>query len=1052
MTDSRYTDFVLESREHLQVFERSMLALEKATGGEVANLIDASFRVVHSLKGNSGFLGFHAVQKLAHATEEILENYRGANRTPPTPVVELLLLAIDRLSAMIEDLDHSDSHDVATLLERLRSIEANRTKQQLGADLSLQLPSPPASVLPMLQSFDETGAIRGFRMANIDFTKHVSEWPQPLRFDCKLAAAKSLFEVKRALVGANQDRTWSELGAVDLTGMSLGEMSAALESSSSSTVEASKAIELLYEPDDFSDGVPKAPVLCLARKDALSDSSESVLQSTPTPIEHSTVAEKPSVESSVPRPVTSAMVVLTAIVSPSTEQSTTREPVVVGKSLEPIVPSEKISSLRIQVDLLDRLMTLVGELTLVRNQSLLAFGEIDGTPRAIIQRLNSVTSELQEAVLKTRMQPVGNLFGRFPRMVRDLGRQLGKQVELVMIGQEVELDKTVLEQLSDPLTHLIRNSIDHGLETPEVRQQAGKSAVGQITLSAMAADGQVIIEIRDDGRGIDPNAVRTKLVSLGIKTEAELQRISSKELYSYILLPGFSTAKQVSDVSGRGVGMDVVKTNIERLEGSLTIDSTPGLGTSIILRVPLTLAIIPCLIVTVGEERFAVPQRGLEEIVCLHPGGRCAIEHSYDEELYRLRDTLLPVVRLKEVLHRGSVFDAATKAQIMIDNAPKDRSPDCIEYILVLRTNGRKFGLLVGDVRGTEEVVVKPMHPSLKKIGIFAGATLMGDGKVALIANIDGIAEHADCYGTEPPKSSDKKDRDPAEVHRVLLFEFGPKEQFALPLVQVRRIESISMDQVEQVGNQSFITIDGVATRIVHLDKHLNVSACELTSNMHLLLPKFVAEPMGILVSRIVDTDTLAIDLQEASVEDPGILGTAIVRGKLSLFIDTQFLREKLFGKLPDETVSDEGKRAKPIQGSDRRTLHSARPAVKPHVLLVDDTPFFREVVKRYFERIGLTVTTAVDGIDGLQKLDSESFDLVVSDIEMPNMNGWEFCMAARERGCQTPFLALTSLSKHENASKASECGFDQFEEKLDHDRLVGSVRNLLGIEQGDAR
>lgn len=1051
MTDSRYADFVLESREHLQVFEKSMLALERANGGEVADLIDASFRVVHSLKGNAGFLGFHAVQKLAHATEEILENYRGVNGMPPTHVVELLLIAIDRLAAMIEDLDHSDSHDVSTLLERLRTIETHSMSTQTLPDLRLYLPTTPASVLQLLRSLDATGAVRGFHIPSIDFTKHVSEWPQPLRFGCKLAAARSLFNVKRALLDASQDRTWSELGAVDLAGMSLSELTNALEANTGSTVEFGKAIDLLYEPVDFSGGAPKAPILCVARKGALPESSQSEPQHTSTPMEHSTVLKERSVDSSVPKPMTSVVVVPPAFVLSSAE-APKREPVVAANSLEPIVPAEKISSLRIQIDLLDRLMTLVGELTLVRNQSLLAFGEIDGTPRAIIQRLNSVTSELQEAVLKTRMQPVGNLFGRFPRMVRDLGRQLGKQVELVMMGQEVELDKTVLEQLSDPLTHLIRNSTDHGLETPEVRQQAGKSAIGQITLSAMAADGQVIIEIRDDGRGIDPNAVRAKLVALGIKTETELHRISSKELYSYILLPGFSTAKQVSDVSGRGVGMDVVKTNIERLEGSLTIDSTPGLGTSIILRVPLTLAIIPCLIVTVGEERFAVPQRSLEEIVCLHPGGRGAIEHSYDEELYRLRDGLLPVVRLKEVLLRNSVFDAATKAQIMIDNAPKDRSPDCIEYILVLRTNGRKFGLLVDNVRGTEEVVVKPMHPSLKKIGIFAGATLMGDGKVALIANIDGIAEHADCYGTEPPKSSGRKERDPAEVHRILLFEFGPKEQFALPLVQVRRIESISMDQVEQVGNQSFITIDGVATRIVHLDKYLNVSACELKSNMHLLLPKFVDEPMGILVSRIVDTDTLAIELQEATLEDSGVLGTAIVRGKLSLFIDTQFLREKLFGTLPDEMVSDEGKEATPRQGSDRRTSPSVRPFFKPHVLLVDDTPFFREVVKRYFERIGLSVTTAVDGIDGLQKLDSETFDLVVSDIEMPNMNGWEFCMVARERGCKTPFLALTSLSKNENASKARECGFDQFEEKLDHDRLVGAVRNLLGIEQGDAR
>ena len=1049
MADSPHADFVLESREHLQVFERSMLAIEKAAGSEVAYLIDASFRVVHSLKGNSGFLGFHAVQRLAHATEELLENYRGTNDTPPTHVVELLLLVIDRLSAMIEDLDHSDSHDISQLLERLRWTETHPTSPQPWATVSIHLPPPPTSVLPLLGSLHATGAVCEIRVFDADFGKNVSEWPQPLRIDCMLPTAGSLLKVKRALFDSSQDRTWSELGAVDLSQMSMHELMSTLEANAGSTVEVHNAVALFYEPEDFSIGAPKAPILCFARNEAFSESLLSAPQHASTPIEHSAATKESSVESSVPTPAPFASFVPPTVTSPLAELASAREPAKAGKSLEPIVPSEKISSLRIPVDLLDRLMTLVGELTLVRNQSLLAFGEIDGTPRAIIQRLNSVTSELQEAVLKTRMQPVGNLFGRFPRMVRDLGRQLGKQIELVMIGQEVELDKTVLEQLSDPLTHLIRNSTDHGLETSDVRLQSGKSAIGQITLSATAADGQVIIEIRDDGRGIDPHAVRSKLVALGIKSEAELNRLSSKELYSTILLPGFSTAKQVSDVSGRGVGMDVVKTNIERLEGSLSIDSTPGLGTSIILRVPLTLAIIPCLIVTVGDERFAVPQRGLEEIVCLHKGGRGAIEHSYDEELYRLRDTLLPVVRLKEVLHRKTVFDSAIKAQIMIDNAPKDRSPDCIEYILVLRTNGRKFGLLVDDVRGTEEVVVKPMHPSLKKIDIFAGATLMGDGKVALIANIDGIAEHANCHGVEPPKSTGKMERDPTEVHRVLLFEYGPNEQFALPLVQVRRIESLSMDQVEQVGNQSFVTLNGVATRIVHLDRFLNVSACELNTHMHLLLPKFVAEPMGILVSRIVDTDTLAINLQAATVEDPGILGTAIVRGKLSLFVDIQYLRERLFGDSPAETTPDESKKRKPKGITGNRNSYPDNPSVQPHILLVDDTPFFREVVKRYFERIGLTVTTAVDGADGLKKLDTEPFDLVVSDIEMPNMNGWEFCKAAREKGCQTPFLALTSLSKNENAAKASECGFDQFEEKLDHDRLVGTVRMLLGLELG---
>ena len=1059
MANDTHADFVLESREHLQTFESSMLALENATSEqETCDFIDESFRAVHSLKGNAGFLGFKTVQQLAHSAENILGNYRNQSVAPPPVVVETILLANDRLSAMIEDLDHSESHDISDILQKLQSLDTsisdgtsesghseidnvfgNRMFSNGELHVSLQMPSPPASVLPLLESLESLEALDFLQIGDVDLHESASDWPHSdLVLECRLPSDRSVVEVHRLLSDVGVSLNWSKFGAIDLSGHKSEQIFEQL---------VSAAGKLVYEPENLERGLPHKPIVWLpgkphvavipAKVNQLTNEEVPVVAAKPIEREpvrrvESTVVEAPPVKTPAPNQLIES--------SPQVESQKT---VKVKESGHPAgeAVSDRPTSLRIQVDLLDRLMNLVSELTLVRNQSLIAFGNVDGTPRAVIQRLNSVTSELQDTVLKTRMQPVGNLFSRFPRMVRDLARQLGKQVELVMIGQEVELDKTVLEQLSDPLTHLIRNSVDHGLETPDVRTKLGKQPVGQVTLSAAAADGQVIIEIRDDGRGIDPNAVRNKVVALGLKTEAELQKVSMKELYSYILLPGFSTAKQVSDISGRGVGMDVVKTNVERLEGSLTIDSTRGLGTSMLLRVPLTLAIIPCLIVTVGNQRFAVPQRGLEEIVCLHPGGRGAIEHSYDAELYRLRDLLLPIVRFKDVLASHSPFSAKTKAAIMAANSPLHRDAKLIEYILVLRTGGRKFGLLIDDICGTEEVVVKPMHPSLKKIGIFAGATLMGDGRVTLIANIDGIAEHARCYGIEPPDKAAATLRDPAEVHRILLFEYGPKELFAVPLVQVRRIESISMDKVEYIGDQAFITIDGIATRIVRLNQHLNVSASENEPTMHLLLPKYVSEPMGILVSRIVDTESLSIDLQEASIADPGILGTAIVRGRLCLFLDTQYLREKLFGSRAIQVPE--------IQThSSNKDLSKSALSVKeaPHILLVDDTPFFREVVRRYFEREGLVVTTAIDGNDGMRKLSSQTFDLVVSDIEMPNMDGWGFCKAARKAGYKTPFLALTSLNKEENASKAIEYGFDRFEEKIDHDRLIGSVRDMLGM------
>jgi two-component system chemotaxis sensor kinase CheA len=731
-------------------------------------------------------------------------------------------------------------------------------------------------------------------------------------------------------------------------------------------------------------------------------------------------------------PGSTAMVQAADVVSPGGSTGAAKAPVA---ETPPVgLPStERLTSLRVNVDLLDRMMTLVGELTLVRNQSLLAFADEEGGARAIIQRLNSVTSELQETVLRTRMQPVGNLFGKFPRMVRDLARQLGKQVEIVTIGREVELDKTVLEQLSDPLTHLLRNSIDHGVEIPEERVARGKPAQGTVTLSATPADGQVLIEIRDDGRGIDPEAIRNKALNLRLKTAAELDAMSRRELYSLILLPGFSTARQVTDVSGRGVGMDVVKTNIEQLEGSLTIDSTPGEGTSMQLRVPLTLAISPCLIVEVGDDRFAIPQRELEEIVCLHPGGKGTIEHAFDAEVYRLRDRLLPIVRFQEVLDRRHPFDAAAKAEILHRHPPSSRDARRIEYIVVLRSRGRRFGLLVDQVRGTQEVVVKPMHPAMKRVGVFSGATLMGDGQVALIANVEGIVDHSNCFAGGLRSANSEtvaQARDPREVHRVLIFEYGPREQFALPLVQIRRLELIQSSQIEMIGDKEFVTLDGMATRVIRLDQVLHASRPEPRSQMYLILPKFVAEPMGILVSRIIDTDTLAIELQQTSGNEPGVLGTALIRNRLSLFLDVQKIREAVFGAN--------------LLLSDPHENPSVPAPPGRQVLLIDDTPFFREVVKRYLEADGIEITTAVDGVDGLRKLAEGNFDLIVCDIEMPNLDGWGFAREARERGCTLPLLALTSLSRSEHEARALAGGFSEFQEKLDHDQLLRAVRRLL--------
>jgi two-component system, chemotaxis family, sensor kinase CheA len=1031
--ETRADEFVTQAREHLAVLEAVLLSLEKP--GESAALregIDRCLRLVHSLKGDAGFLGYTAVRILANAMETVLEGMRNQVVAVSGAAIERLMVAGDRLSTLVDDLESSQGADLREILAELELIERSPipVSQLWNVDLRQVDRQRGARLNEFFSTLDRCGLVTepSISLASTDLSL---ELPQgPIHFRARLASSSPADEIRLNLglpMSAMEGQAEHVLPlSIDLaewmraSGRHLGALLADLD-----RLGNLEDADLEFGIRDLATSLPVGPILLrghlrtgLAREDV------------------DRRLRLPVPESSI-RPPTAAIASPATPPPPRARQPESAPAPTEGSVATGRIPAQehdKPASLRISVELLDRLMTLTGELTLIRNQSLLAFEQDDGPLRPIMQRLDAVTSSLQETVLRTRMQPIGNLFGKFPRVVRDLGRQLGKQVEISIVGRDVELDKTILEQLSDPLTHLVRNSVDHGIETSAERVAQGKPATGQITLTAAHEEGQVRIEIRDDGRGIDPQAVRAKALTMRLKTESELDRMSPRELMALILLPGFSTAGQVTEVSGRGVGMDVVKTNIELLEGSLGIESVAGVGTAMILRMPLTLAIIPCLIVTVDGERYAIPQRELEEAVCLHPGMTGRIERAFDTEVYRLRDSLLPIVRLRDVLSRPTPFTVETKVEILAAHAAAV-DPARIEYILVLRLPGRRYGLVVDAVRGTEEVVVKPMHASIKRVGIFTGATIMGDGRVALIADVAGIVEHArlsfDPVLGSAPKTADA--RKPAQEHRVLLFEFGPDERFALPLLQIRRIEMIGRDRVERVGGHEYVTLDGKTMRILQLDKVIDVSAPEETSAefalpMSLILPKYGNQAMAILASRIVDTESLAVDLQEYPDQDQGILGSAVVRGRLTLFLDMHRLTEKLFAKSSPAQMGSgtSGKRHK-------------------RLLLVDDTPFFREAVKRYLVAEGLEVQTAENGADALDQLArGREFDLIVSDIEMPIMDGWEFAREARRRGIKTPMLALTSLSGIPYEVKAKECGFDSYELKLDHDRLVKKVGNLL--------
>ncbi len=715
------------------------------------------------------------------------------------------------------------------------------------------------------------------------------------------------------------------------------------------------------------------------------------------------------------------------------------------------------NTVRIPVGILDELMVLAGELVLVRNQHLRSVDELDPTSRSIAQRLDVVTSELQETIIRTRMQPIGKIFGKLPRIVRELEKKFSKQIEITISGSEAELDKTILESLADPLTHIIRNCCSHGIETPEERERAGKPKSGHVTVAAYHEAGRVNIFVKDDGRGIDLDRVRQKALEKELKTEAELDMMSDKEILYLITLPGFTTVDEVSDVFGRGVGMDVVKTSIERLGGSIDMESVEGEGTSILLRLPLTLAIIPCLIVTVGEHRYAIPQTSLDELVCLYDEDvRTKIECADDQEVYRLRDRLLPMVRLSEVLARPARFIREVRAEITeryrkqqeeawqdyIDAGGKEQGAQFIQSLnfVVLKAGANRFGLIVDQILGTEEIVVKPMHSAVKFLAIYSGATIMGDGRTALILDVEGIARHAGIImeGRVQADEDASKAAKADDLQTVILFKYGEKEQFALSLTLIRRIEPISMSNIEKIGDREYVTIDGTSTLILRLDQALNVSPLVEREEMFLILPRHIQRPVAILVSRLIDIEETPIELNVESYLQDGVLGTAIIRNAMTLFIDVYRLVEII----EPEWFAE---RRMGLFGTAGPPPESAK-----QILLVEDSAFFRYLVKGYLEADGYKVTTAENGHIGMERMSETEFDLIVSDLDMPVVNGWEFVKRVRQgtHRQDVPAIALTALDSQSDRDRAMASGFNRYEVKLDREHFLTSVAELLGLRK----
>ena len=535
-------------------------------------------------------------------------------------------------------------------------------------------------------------------------------------------------------------------------------------------------------------------------------------------------------------------------------------------------------SLRVDVDLLDALMRLAGELVLTRNQLLRGVGEVaDPALSRAAQRLNVITTDIQESIMKTRMQPIDHLWSKLPRVVRDLGAQCGRQVRLTMAGQDTELDRALLEAIKDPLTHLVRNCVDHGIEAPGVRAAAGKPDEGTLSLRAYHNSGQVVIEVADDGAGIDPVKIAAKAIERGLRTAAELAETSDAEILQLVFEPGFSTATQVTNVSGRGVGMDVVKTNLAAIGGAIELESTVGQGTVCRMRVPLTLAIVPALTVECGADRYAIAQASLLELVALDAAQVAAqIETVGGAPVYRLRGALLPLISLADILCGAGTFGAPAGVVSQV--------------IVVLQAGNRRFGLLVDRVLNTEEIVVKALSPRLKSIGVYSGATILGDGAVALILDVQNLARRAlraDAADRGVEAQQVRADGTDSDAERLLIAGVGDGSRVAIPMSMVTRLEMISAKNVECVGTREVVQYRGKIIPLVRLDRHLGVFSDRQPTELPVAVYSQGPHSVAIVMDEIIDiVEYEAAD--RSTVDDRGFVGSVVVRGQIVGLLDVE--------------------------------------------------------------------------------------------------------------------------------------------------------------------
>jgi two-component system chemotaxis sensor kinase CheA len=1086
--------YLEESMDHLADIENDLLAIEEDGADINEDLVNKVYRAAHSIKGGAGFMGLTNIKDLTHEMENILGKIRSREMVPTPDIVNILLKAADALKDLMDNILNSNEMDISEHVTALQAVlEAGgvppQPSQPAAADDAPAPVSPPERVASVdstqpqpdkltltlpdgsLQLTLETNSLAPlFEQSKFVYLVQMNVADDILASGKTCKGILEEMEQTGTILGANvplkpsgslEDQWTPDVPALLIAFGSIlkpGDINILFE------VKAHQILELRFDRNLYDlNGLPA--------EDKSRGTDEDVVDSQP-----------PAQNTAPPAEIEEAPEPLEAS-EPETCNGSETDPVETDPAPKQSRRAAKVehdTSLRVHVSLLDQLMTLAGELVLSRNQLMQSITSGDQRGSEIAgQRIDLITSELQEAIMLTRMQSIGNVFNKFPRVVRDMAQSLGKNIELTLEGKDVELDKTIIEAIGDPLTHLVRNSVDHGIEGPDVRKRSGKNPMGTIFLKAYHEAGQVNIEITDDGKGLDGNRLAAKAIEKGLITEEQAKIMSAREKTNLIFLPGFSTAEKITDVSGRGVGMDVVKTNLDRLGGIIDIDSEPGKGTTIRIKLPLTLAIIPCQIVLTGGERYAIPQVNLEELLRIPADQvRKRIERVGNADVVRLRGNLLPLIRLSDVIgiqpqytdpesgeiredRRKSLVDRRSKRSPRLP-ADQEEAPDTdVEEIdaetesrrrveerryhansalniVVVSTGAMKYGMVVDDLHDSEEIVVKPLGRDLKKCQGYAGATIMGDGRVALILDVSNLARMSGLISVEgTSRAAEVARAEEEEVlagqdkQSLLIFRSAEVEQFAAPLNLVERIEKIKTTDIEHLGGKRVMKYRGGSLPLFSIDEVAMVKP--LTESDHLLVVVFnVAQrEVGLLAMGPVDAQEVNLSIDGVTLRQDGIMGSAIINDTTTLLVDIYEIVKAL-----NPEWFEEPKIAQDEEGNDAT------------ILFAEDSSFFRNQVKGSMEKEGFNVIEAEDGViawDLLEK-NADAINIVVTDIEMPNMDGFALTKKIKSHPAYShlPVIALTTLAGEEDISRGKNVGIDDYQIKLDREKLMRSIHGFL--------